>query len=138
MIRIKNLRGGWLFIPDAGLKLRAGQVTSVENLTPQIERLIDKGYVALVDTPSQKEERREEPPSVLEEKSTQSTKAETKPDGKESDFTQVIAGYRALNPRESVKFIKKCENLPLLRAILKKEFRETVKEAIDQRLKELE
>ncbi len=50
MIRIKNLRGGWLFIPDAGLKLRAGQVASVEKLTPQIEGLIKKGYVSQVVT----------------------------------------------------------------------------------------
>jgi len=51
MIRIKNLRGGWLFIPDAGLKLKSGQVASVENLSQQTQGLIDRGYVALVDNP---------------------------------------------------------------------------------------
>ncbi len=57
MIQIKNLRGGWLFIPDAGLKLKAGQVASVKNLTPQIEGLIDMGYVAKVDSSPRKKAR---------------------------------------------------------------------------------
>ncbi len=121
MIQVKNLRGGWLFIPDAGLKLRAGQVASVEKLTPQIEGLIKKGYVSQVVSETQANI-----PS-------QSTKADI-----EHDFTPVIAGYQALNTHESIKFIKKCEDLSLLRAILKKETRETVLDDLKGRIKELE
>ena len=51
MMQIKNLKAGWLFITDAGLKLMAGQVASVGKLTPQTEMLIARGYVALMDTP---------------------------------------------------------------------------------------
>jgi len=37
MNRIKNIRPGVLVIPDAGLKLKPGQVVEVERLTKQIE-----------------------------------------------------------------------------------------------------
>ena len=128
MIRIKNLRGGWLFIPDAGLKLKAGQVASVKSISPQIKTFMDKGYVAQVDTPSQKED------APTMEKSAPSSKVDTV----ESDLPPVPAEYRALNSRDSVEFIKKCEDLPLLRAILKKESRKTVLDDLNARIEELE
>ena len=130
MIRIKNLRGGWLFIPDAGLKLKAGQVASVKSISPQIKTFMDKGYVAQVEISSQKEDAA----SVAEKKSAPSSKVDTL----ESDLPPVPAEYRALNSRDSVEFIKKCEDLPLLRAILKKESRKTVLDDLNARIEELE
>ncbi len=54
MIRIKNLKGGWLLITDAGLKLKAGQVASVEKISPQTQMMIDKGFVAQLDSSPRK------------------------------------------------------------------------------------
>ena len=136
MIQIKNLRGGWLFIPDAGLKLRAGQVASVEKLTPQIEGLIKRGYVSRVvsetqaNIPSQKEDAL----PIAKGKSDQSTKI----NAVDADLPPVPDEYNAMNAHESVVFIKKCEDLPVLRAILKKEVRKTVLDDLEARIKELE
>ena len=41
MNRIKNIRPGVLVIPDAGLKLKPGQVVEVERLTKQIQAALN-------------------------------------------------------------------------------------------------
>ncbi len=51
MIRIKSVHPGRVVIPDAGLRFKAGQVVSVESLSPQIQDMIEKGY--LVKLPSE-------------------------------------------------------------------------------------
>ncbi len=42
MFRIKNLKGGWLFITDASLKFKSGQAALVESLFTQTQELIVK------------------------------------------------------------------------------------------------
>jgi hypothetical protein len=49
MLTIKNIRPGILVIPDAGLKLKPGQMVDIEKGTRQIESALKKGYLALVD-----------------------------------------------------------------------------------------
>lgn len=117
MIRIKNLRAGSVFITDAGLKFLPGQVLPVESISPQTQKLIDKGYVAKMDSApeakTQKEKPQEQLPSIPKE-------------------------YEDLHAHEAIDYIEKVAEPRLLRAILINEPRKTVKEAIDQRLKELE
>ena len=49
MNRIKNIRPGVLVIPDAGLKLKPGQVVEVERLTKQIQAALKNGRLAMAD-----------------------------------------------------------------------------------------
>jgi hypothetical protein len=53
MNRIKNIRPGVLVIPDAGLKLKPGQVVEVERLTKQIQAALKNGRLAMADKPKQ-------------------------------------------------------------------------------------
>ncbi len=64
MIRIKSLRAGIIIITDAGLKLKASQVASVETISPQTQGLIDKGYLVQLTSG-------EEPSTVPAEKPAQ-------------------------------------------------------------------
>mgnify|MGYP000975329684 CR=1 FL=1 len=52
MNRIKNIRPGILVIPDAGLKLKPGQVVEVERLTKQIQAALKNGRLAMADNRS--------------------------------------------------------------------------------------
>lgn len=53
MNRIKNIRPGVLVIPDAGLKLKPGQVVEVERLTKQIQAALKNGRLAMADKQKQ-------------------------------------------------------------------------------------
>ncbi|PIY05628.1 MAG: hypothetical protein COZ20_02970, partial [Gallionellales bacterium CG_4_10_14_3_um_filter_54_96] len=53
MNRIKNIRPGILVIPDAGLKLKPGQVVEVEHFTKQIQAALKNGRLAMADKPKQ-------------------------------------------------------------------------------------
>jgi hypothetical protein len=50
VIKIKNVGTGILMITDAGLKLAPGGTDDVENITPQMQRCLDDGLLARVDT----------------------------------------------------------------------------------------
>ncbi len=119
MIRIKNLRAGSVFITDAGLKFLPGQVLPVESISPQTQKLIDKGYVARMDSVPQ------EKPSPQKEKA-------------QEQLPSIPKEYEDLHAHEAIDYIEKVTDPQVLRAILKEEKRKTVLEAIDQRLKELE
>jgi len=112
MVRIKNLRAGRLFVTDAGLKLLPGQVISVENISLQTQSLINKGYVAQVDSHTKKMEKEIIPPTIPKE-------------------------YEELHAAEAIEFVDKITDPLLLKTILKEEKRKTVIEAIEQRLKAL-
>ena len=58
MNRIKNIRPGVLVIPDAGLKLKPGQVVEVERLTKQIQAALKNGRLAMADKPKQEPDRK--------------------------------------------------------------------------------
>jgi len=116
MVRIKNLRAGRLFVTDAGLKLLPGQVISVENISLQTQSLIDKGYVARLDTTPKQ--------------------PETVPK-KEVSLPVIPKEYEELHAAEAIEYVDKIADTLLLRTILKEEKRKTVIEAIEQRLKTL-
>lgn len=71
MIEVKNVRPGILLIADAGLKLAPGGTASVEKLTVQMERCLDNGLLARIDS---------EPEAKPEAKGN--AKPENKPKGK--------------------------------------------------------
>lgn len=125
-MKIKNLRAGWVFIPDAGLKLKTGQVVEVEKLSPQAQMFIDKGYVAQVDSPVKAKK------EASKQKSRTSNNKPQKP-----DYTAAVADYQGLSPDKAVAFIKKCTDPDLLRAVLPKENRNNVLDDLNARIKEL-
>ena len=49
MTKLKNVRAGIVIIADAGLKLAPGETVSVERPSPQMQRALDAGLLALVD-----------------------------------------------------------------------------------------
>ena len=122
MIKSKNLRAGSVFITDADLKLLPGQVASVERLSPQTRMLIDKGYVAQMSASTIKVD---PPPQV-----------DTLP--QEEALPPIPKEYEDLHAPEAIAYIEGVTDPQVLLAILKEEPRKTVKEAIDQQLKELE
>jgi hypothetical protein len=57
MIKVKNVRPGILLLADAGLKLAPGEMASVEKLTGQMERCLEDGLLARVDTEPEAKQR---------------------------------------------------------------------------------
>ena len=122
MIRIKNLSPGRLIIPDAGLRLLPGQIASVESLSPQTLDMIAKGYLAkLGDTSG----------AIAVPKSESGEQASG------SGAATVREDYENLSAAKAIGYVTSLNDSQLLRAVLKREKRKTVIEAINERLAEL-
>ena len=87
MVKVKNVRPGILIIADAGLKLGPGEVVSAADITPQMERAVDAGLLALVEAEPEVKQKIKAPaksheqPSDTEEKpGVKEPTVETKPD----------------------------------------------------------
>ena len=97
------------------MKLLPGQVATVENLSPQAQDLIARGYVAKLSG---------------EQEETAQPQAEP-------ELPPVPKEYENLHAPEAIEFVSGLDDAKVLRAILAEEPRKTVREAINERLAEL-
>ena len=70
MIKVKNVRPGIVIIADAGLKLGAGEVAEISNLTPQTKKAVDDGLLARVDIDPESRPRMRVPVKTQEQPKT--------------------------------------------------------------------
>lgn len=68
MTKLKNLRAGIVIIADAGLKLAPGETVSVERPSPQMQRALDAGLLARVDSEIESKSKPKNAPKVDEPK----------------------------------------------------------------------
>ena len=68
MTKLKNVRAGIVIIADAGLKLAPGETVSVERPSPQMQRAVDAGLLARVDSESESKSKPKNAPKPEETK----------------------------------------------------------------------
>jgi hypothetical protein len=66
--KLKNVRAGIVIIADAGLKLAPGETVSVERPSPQMQRAVDAGLLARVDSESESKSKPKNAPKPEETK----------------------------------------------------------------------
>jgi hypothetical protein len=116
MLTIKNIRPGILVIPDAGLKLKPGQVVYLEKGTRQIESALKKGYLATVDHKESDDQKTAEDPV------------------KESDAVDLSK----LSATEAISRVNAEADPDTLKGQLETEKRRTVIDALKSRLEDLQ
>jgi hypothetical protein len=116
MLTIKNIRPGILVIPDAGLKLKPGQMVDIEKGTRQIESALKNGYLTTVDHNDPEDQKAGEAPV------------------NESDAVDLSK----LSASEAISRVNAEADPDALKGHLETEKRRTVIEALKSRLEDLQ
>ncbi len=91
MIKVKNVRPGILIIADAGIKLAPGETTDVQIVTAQMERCLDDGLLARIDSESEVQQkaksanRSNAPKAEAKKQSAKAADTEPKPEPDDSN-----------------------------------------------------
>ena len=139
MIRVKNLRPGLVLVPGHRLRLRAGAVAEIDEMSPEIERAIGAGLLVRLDAVPRTEMPAAELPVPSHPTPDPSTPASAAPppdgpnlpDGPLQDLAR-------LPQAEAVHRISHEHDAKKLRALLAVDRRPRVLDAIRRRLSELE
>ena len=112
MIKIRNLTPGILHIPAAKLRLQGNAVAEVAQVTPEIQKQIDAGRIAIVTD----EEAAKAPAPKL-------------PEPPED--------YQKMDEQDAIEYVEDETDLKVIQSILQTEQRGGVIDALKGRLKEI-
>jgi hypothetical protein len=114
MTRIRNLTPGVLHVPAAKLRLHGGAVADVERVTPEIQKQIDAGRIAVVTD---------------EEAASAEAPAPKLP--------QPPADFDKLDETDAIEYVEDETDPKIIESILQTEQRGGVVSALKDRLKEI-
>ena len=95
MTKLKNVRAGIVIIADAGLKLAPGETVSVERPSPQMQRAVDAGLLARVDSESESKSKPKNAPKPEETKPEVADSGQPAPDNSSTQAADDAGGRDA-------------------------------------------
>lgn len=95
MTKLKNVRAGIVIIADAGLKLAPGETVSVERPSPQMQRAVDAGLLARVDSESESRSKPKNAPKPEETKPEVADGGQPAPDNSSTQAADDAGGRDA-------------------------------------------
>jgi hypothetical protein len=114
MTRIRNLTPGVLHVPAAKLRLQGGAVADVERVTPEIQKQIDAGRIAVV---TDEEAAKAEAPAPK--------------------LPEPPADFDKLDETDAIEYVEDETDPKVIESILQTEQRGGVVSALKDRLKEI-
>jgi len=114
MVRIRNLTPGILHVPAARLRLQGGAVADVPDITPEIQKQIDAGRIAVI-TENEAAKTESPAPKLLEPP----------------------ADFDSMDESDAVEYVEDETDPKVIQSILSVEKREKVIDAGKNRLKEI-